>query len=138
MSGAVAAVEPESGKRHFRFKRVLLVTVSIVAVAGVSALLGWDIRGWFRELWDTISRQDWRIVERAHLGVWLRGVRGWVYPPHDRPPLDNARRLGLACGRGLVGRATPHREIGHEHGGPMGFGNGRAHVSGRRPATHRP
>jgi uncharacterized membrane protein YbhN (UPF0104 family) len=55
MSGAVAVVEQEGGKRHFRFKRILIVGVSIVVVAAVSALLGWDIRGWFSDLWDTIT-----------------------------------------------------------------------------------
>jgi uncharacterized membrane protein YbhN (UPF0104 family) len=55
MSGAVAAVEAESGRRRFRLKRVLIVTASIVLIAAVSVLLGWDIRGWFRQLWDTIT-----------------------------------------------------------------------------------
>jgi uncharacterized membrane protein YbhN (UPF0104 family) len=54
MSGAVAVVEPEGG-RHFRFKRVLIVGVSIVVIAAVAALLGWDIRGWFSNLWDTLT-----------------------------------------------------------------------------------
>jgi uncharacterized membrane protein YbhN (UPF0104 family) len=55
MSGAVAAVEPEAGPRRFRWKRLLVVTASIVAVAAISALLGWDIRSWFSSLWDTIT-----------------------------------------------------------------------------------
>ena len=55
MSGAVATVEPETGRRRFQLKRILVVGVSIVVVALVSWLLGWDLRGWFSDLWDTIT-----------------------------------------------------------------------------------
>jgi uncharacterized membrane protein YbhN (UPF0104 family) len=55
MSGAVATVEPEGGRGRFHLKRIVIVTAAIVLVAALSALLGWDIRGWFSELWDTIT-----------------------------------------------------------------------------------
>jgi Rieske 2Fe-2S family protein len=55
------------------------------------------------ELWDTISRQDWVIVERAQLGVSSRGFRGGVYPRNDRLAFDFDERWRLAMGRPLVG-----------------------------------
>ena len=55
------------------------------------------------ELWDTISRQDWTIVERAQLGVSSRGFRGGVYPRNDRLAFDFDERWRLAMGRELIG-----------------------------------
>ncbi|HLX34890.1 MAG TPA: aromatic ring-hydroxylating dioxygenase subunit alpha [Candidatus Limnocylindrales bacterium] len=55
------------------------------------------------DLWDTISRQDWVIVERAQRGVSSRGFRGGVYPRNDRLAFDFDERWRLAMGRPLVG-----------------------------------
>jgi uncharacterized membrane protein YbhN (UPF0104 family) len=55
MSDAVATVGAESGRRRFRGRRVLVVISSLLLVAAIAALLGWDIRGWFSSLWDTIT-----------------------------------------------------------------------------------
>jgi uncharacterized membrane protein YbhN (UPF0104 family) len=51
---AATAAAPDT-QRRFRWKR-LLVGALVLAVAGALAnLLGWDIRGWFEQLWDTIN-----------------------------------------------------------------------------------
>jgi uncharacterized membrane protein YbhN (UPF0104 family) len=55
VTGTVAAPAEEAGARRFRWKRVLIVTISIVVVALLAWLLGWDLRGWFSDLWDTIT-----------------------------------------------------------------------------------
>jgi uncharacterized membrane protein YbhN (UPF0104 family) len=55
-AGATAAtVAAPDTQRRFHWKR-LLVGALVLAVAGALAnLLGWDIRGWFQQLWDTIN-----------------------------------------------------------------------------------
>jgi len=48
----VAATE---SKRHFRWQRVLVFALVIVVIGAFANLVGWDLRGWFENLWDTIS-----------------------------------------------------------------------------------
>jgi uncharacterized membrane protein YbhN (UPF0104 family) len=49
-----AAVEqPVRGRFHFR--RILVWALAIVVLGAVLNLLGWDIRAWFAELWDTMT-----------------------------------------------------------------------------------
>jgi uncharacterized membrane protein YbhN (UPF0104 family) len=43
------------GKRGFRFKRVLIGGLVIVVIGAAAELLGWNLKGWFSELWDTIT-----------------------------------------------------------------------------------
>jgi uncharacterized membrane protein YbhN (UPF0104 family) len=53
-SGAVATARPETpGRPHF--KRLLIGAIAIVLIGAAAYLLGWDIRGWFGELWDTLT-----------------------------------------------------------------------------------
>lgn len=54
MSTAAPSV-PAEPKRRFRWKRVLVGAAVIVAIGAAANLLGWNIRGWLDELWDTIS-----------------------------------------------------------------------------------
>jgi uncharacterized membrane protein YbhN (UPF0104 family) len=50
-----APIAPATEKRRFNIKR-LLVFILIVLVFGAAAnLLGWDLSGWFSNLWDTIT-----------------------------------------------------------------------------------
>jgi uncharacterized membrane protein YbhN (UPF0104 family) len=42
-------------KKHVAWKRLLFLGVSIVFLGAAADLLGWDIRGWFKQLWDTIT-----------------------------------------------------------------------------------
>jgi uncharacterized membrane protein YbhN (UPF0104 family) len=55
MSDAVTVPQAEDVQARFRAKRLLLGAACVVAAAGIASLLGWDIRGWFSELWDTVS-----------------------------------------------------------------------------------
>jgi uncharacterized membrane protein YbhN (UPF0104 family) len=36
-------------------RRIATIVASIVAAGALAVLLGWDIRGWFQDLWDTIT-----------------------------------------------------------------------------------
>jgi uncharacterized membrane protein YbhN (UPF0104 family) len=50
---AAAAVTPESGGR-WHVRRILIGALLIIVIGAAADLLGWNIRGWFSDLWDTI------------------------------------------------------------------------------------
>jgi uncharacterized membrane protein YbhN (UPF0104 family) len=52
------AVPVASGptKGRLRVKRLLVGALVIVVIGALANLLGWDIRGWFSELWDTMTQ----------------------------------------------------------------------------------
>jgi uncharacterized membrane protein YbhN (UPF0104 family) len=54
MSEAAATVAPKQG-RNFHVRRVLTGALVLVVIGAAANLLGWDIRGWLDELWDTIT-----------------------------------------------------------------------------------
>jgi uncharacterized membrane protein YbhN (UPF0104 family) len=54
MSVAAPAVATETKKR-FRWKHLLVGALVIVVIGAAARLLGWDISGWFSDLWDTIT-----------------------------------------------------------------------------------
>src|SRR5689334_10209082 len=45
---------PERGKAH-PVRRILFIVAFVIAAGAFATLLGWDIRGWFQRLWDTIT-----------------------------------------------------------------------------------
>ena len=51
---AAPAVAGE-GKKRFRLKRVLVGALVILVLGAAANMFGWDIRGWFSNLWDTIT-----------------------------------------------------------------------------------
>jgi uncharacterized membrane protein YbhN (UPF0104 family) len=54
MSDAAAAAVAAAPRRP-KLRRLLIGAIVIVLIGAVAYLLGWDIRGWFRELWDTLT-----------------------------------------------------------------------------------
>ena len=52
---AAAPAAPPVPKRRFRVKRVLVFVLVILVIGAFANLVGWDLRGWFSNLWDTIS-----------------------------------------------------------------------------------
>jgi uncharacterized membrane protein YbhN (UPF0104 family) len=54
MTAATPVAAAES-KRRIRWKRVLIGALIILVIGAFANLVGWNIRGWFDELWDTIS-----------------------------------------------------------------------------------
>jgi glycine betaine catabolism A len=55
------------------------------------------------ELWDLISKQDWKVCERAQTGVGSRAYRQGVYPRKDRFLFDFNERWREEMGRPTVG-----------------------------------
>jgi len=53
MSAAAATAEP-AGK-HFHWKRWLIGGLTVVVIGAAANLLGWDIAGWFANLWDSLT-----------------------------------------------------------------------------------
>jgi uncharacterized membrane protein YbhN (UPF0104 family) len=50
-------------------RRIILIVIAVISAAAFANLLGWDIRGWFHELWDTI-----KTIDAAHVAlavVWM-------------------------------------------------------------------
>jgi uncharacterized membrane protein YbhN (UPF0104 family) len=58
MERPVSVAAPVAGAdegRRFRAKRVLVGALVVVVIGAAANLLGWDIKGWFSDLWDTIT-----------------------------------------------------------------------------------
>lgn len=54
MSTAATTAAP-AAVRKVHWMRWLIAALVIVVVGAAAVLLGWDIRGWFKDLWDTIK-----------------------------------------------------------------------------------
>jgi uncharacterized membrane protein YbhN (UPF0104 family) len=52
VAAPTAAASP---KRRIHVKRLLIGALGIVVIGAFANLVGWDLRGWFSDLWDTIS-----------------------------------------------------------------------------------
>jgi len=52
---AAAPTAAATPKRRIRFKRLLIGALIILVIGAFANLVGWDLRGWFSDLWDTIS-----------------------------------------------------------------------------------
>jgi uncharacterized membrane protein YbhN (UPF0104 family) len=50
-----APIAPVTAKRRFNVRRLLLFILIVLVIGAAANLLGWDLRGWFSNLWDTIS-----------------------------------------------------------------------------------
>jgi len=50
-----APVAATESKPRPRWKRLLVFALLILVIGAFANLVGWDIRGWFTDLWDTIS-----------------------------------------------------------------------------------
>jgi len=59
MSVSVAAPEApaDSGEstKRFRPKRIVVIALVVVVLGAAANMFGWDIRGWFHNLWQTLS-----------------------------------------------------------------------------------
>ena len=52
---AAATVEAPAEKKRFHWRRWIVLGVVVVVFGAAAQLLGWDIRGWFQQLWDVMS-----------------------------------------------------------------------------------
>ena len=99
MTGVAAAAAPP--QKQFHLKRLLIWFVSLVVIGVVAYLLGWDIRGWFSQLWDTLTQVSAKYLIPALVlqtfqtlftaVAWLAIIR-YAYPDSGVP----ARQI-VAC-----------------------------------------
>jgi uncharacterized membrane protein YbhN (UPF0104 family) len=99
VTGVAAAAAPPEKRLHVR-RLVIWLTV-LVAIGGVSYLLGWDIRAWFSQLWDTLTEVSAKYLVPALVlqtlqtlftaVAWLAIIR-YAYPDSGVP----ARQV-IAC-----------------------------------------
>src|SRR5512132_1853337 len=72
MSEAVAATPPGGFLRRIRWRRLLVIAVVVAASAILANLLGWDVRSWFRQVWDTLTSIS---IQYLVLGLSLQTVQ---------------------------------------------------------------
>jgi uncharacterized membrane protein YbhN (UPF0104 family) len=97
-AATAAAAPPE---KHFNLRRILIWLAVVAAIGTVSYLLGWDIRGWFSELWDALTEVSAKYLIPALVLqtlqtlftaiAWLSIIR-YAYPDSGVP----ARQV-VAC-----------------------------------------
>jgi len=51
----VVATPGAPGRPRLHYRRILMGVLLIIVIGAAADLLGWDIRGWFSDLWDTIT-----------------------------------------------------------------------------------
>jgi uncharacterized membrane protein YbhN (UPF0104 family) len=51
-----AAAAPPAPPKRVNVRRIVFWALLIVVIGAAADLLGWDIRGWFEQLWDTITQ----------------------------------------------------------------------------------
>ena len=95
---AAAAAPPEN---QFHLRRLVIWLALIVVIGVVAYLLGWNIRGWFSELWDTLTQISVKYLVPALVlqtlqtlftaVAWLAILR-YAYPDSGVP----ARQV-IAC-----------------------------------------
>ena len=71
MSVAAPVAEP-SPKHRFEWRRILTGAAVVIVIGAAANLLGWDIRGWLSDVWDTITE-----ISAAYIvgGVALKTVQ---------------------------------------------------------------
>jgi uncharacterized membrane protein YbhN (UPF0104 family) len=99
MTEVAAAVAPP--QNQFHLKRLVIWLALIVVIGVVAYLLGWNIRGWFSELWDTLTQISVKYLVPALVlqtlqtlftaVAWLAILR-YAYPDSGVP----ARQV-IAC-----------------------------------------
>jgi len=65
------AAAPAAGRGH-PVRRILVILAFVVAAGALANLLGWDIRGWFEQVWDTITSISAAYVVAAIIAVTVQ------------------------------------------------------------------
>ena len=55
MTTTAAPAAPATTGGHFHWMRWLVFALVVVVIGAVATLCGWDIKGWFSDLWDTMT-----------------------------------------------------------------------------------
>jgi uncharacterized membrane protein YbhN (UPF0104 family) len=51
----VANAATATPERHFAWKRLLTGALVVLVIGALASLLGWDIKGWFHDVWTTVT-----------------------------------------------------------------------------------
>jgi uncharacterized membrane protein YbhN (UPF0104 family) len=71
-TAASASAVPAPEKTSSRLQRIVVWVLVVVVIGAIAYLAGWDIRGWFADLWDTITEIS---VGYLIAGVTLKTVQ---------------------------------------------------------------
>ena len=95
MSIAAPAATSTPVWRRIHLRRILIGALVLLVLGALAYLLGWDLRGWFSDLWDTMTEISAKYLIAA---VALKTVQttltafGWysilrfAYPDRVRSP----------------------------------------------------
>ena len=62
-----APASPAEPTKRFRWKRVVVWALVVVVIGAAANLFGWDIRGWFHDVWHTITTISAKYIVAAVL-----------------------------------------------------------------------
>ncbi len=62
-------VQPQPGHP---VRRILIIVGIVICVAAFASLVGWDIRGWFKDLWDTLTGISVEYIIGAVIAVTVQ------------------------------------------------------------------
>ena len=94
MSEAVAATPPGGFMRRFRWKRLAVIAVVVIVCSVALDLLGWDVRSWFRQVWDTMNDISLgyllaglalQTAQTVLTGIGWIAILRYAYPEADIP-----------------------------------------------------
>ena len=82
--------QPEGeARRHSRWRRLLAWIAAIIAIGAFANLVGWDLKDWFGDLWDTISSISagyivaacaLKTAQTTAAALSWYGILRWAYP----------------------------------------------------------
>jgi uncharacterized membrane protein YbhN (UPF0104 family) len=92
MTGVVEAAAPP--EKQFHLRRLVIWLALVVVIGLVAYLLGWDVRSWFSQLWDTLTQVSAKYLVPALVlqtlqtlftaVAWLAIIR-YAYPDSGVP-----------------------------------------------------
>jgi len=99
--GTAAAPVPKAQGRRPLLRRLLAIAGTVVVIGAVSYLLGWDISGWFSNLWDTLTAISLASLVVGGILQTLQTVltaEGWLWIlRYGYPDVEIRRRTIVAC-----------------------------------------
>ena len=94
-----ATAEPAAEPRRWRLKRVIVGALVIIVIGAAADLLGWNIRDWLKNLWDTITEISvWYLIAAIALKTLQTTATAFAWYSILRYAYPTTRfKLVLAC-----------------------------------------